>query len=221
MALISPRIRILFVDDGSNDGTLDLLHQTAHQVNASVLALGDNAGKSEAVRQGMIWAIDHGAGAIGFVDADGAFPPSEPLRNLQVLQALEGIEAVWSSRVALAGRDIKRRPARHYLGRIMATYVSRGQHAAPYDTQSGLKWFARTDDLSTALVTPFKTRWLFEVELLARYVTFRQNPLRIWEEPTLKWRDVSGSSITFREMARIGQESMVARRMYAQARKIS
>src|ERR1700753_1770373 len=51
-----PDVRVLFVDDGSTDGTLSMLQDACAQLgpNASVLRLAQNCGKAEAVRRGLL-----------------------------------------------------------------------------------------------------------------------------------------------------------------------
>ena len=52
---------LLFVDDGSTDGTAAMLQRIASQAPAhrvSVLVLERNEGKAEAVRRGMLQAIE-------------------------------------------------------------------------------------------------------------------------------------------------------------------
>ena len=216
----SPSMALIFVDDGSSDGTAELLEASAASVGASVLRLERNSGKAEAVRRGLLHALDAGAQTVGFMDADGAFPASEPQRLLDILcdeNAATRPEAVWSSRVALAGRDVRRTLARHYMGRVMATYVLRGHDGVPYDSQSGLKWFASSAALRSMLTEPFVTRWLFEVEILARHRASTGRPLDIWEEPSSRWDEVAGSRVTPKEMLRIVRESRVARRLLARA----
>jgi glycosyltransferase involved in cell wall biosynthesis len=216
----SPAVDLVFVDDGSGDGTEDLLAASAEQVGGAVLRLDVNTGKAEAVRKGLLHALDAGARTVGFMDADGAFPAPEAQRLLDLLHDLQRTgptAAVWSSRVALAGRDISRSMTRHYMGRIMATYVLRGFAGVPYDSQSGLKWFARSAALETILERPFETRWLFEVEMLARYREVTGAPLAIWEEPSSRWDEVGGSRVTRREVLRIAREARTAHRLLSQA----
>jgi glycosyltransferase involved in cell wall biosynthesis len=211
---------LIFVDDGSSDGTAELLGLSAAQVGASVLRLARNAGKAEAVRRGLLQALGSGADVVGFLDADGAFPASEPQRLLEILSDDFGageLDAVWSSRVALAGRDVTRTLSRHYMGRVMATYVLRGQDGAPYDSQSGLKWFVASKTFVSVLADPFVTRWLFEIEMLARHRTLTGRPLKIWEEPCSKWDEIAGSRVTSKETLRIIRESRIARRALSRA----
>ncbi len=210
-----PGVRWLFVNDGSTDGTLPLLMETARLGSAEVLDLNPNGGKAEAVRRGLLQAVKGSElnEAVGFMDADGAFNPADVADLLTSYRAHttspEEFDAVWSSRVALAGRDIRRSTSRHYIGRVVATFVSMGQTDMPYDTQSGLKLFRSSTTLRGCLEVPFQTRWLFELELIARWKSLAPSPMRIWEEPLNYWHDIPGSKITSRESRRILRELIV------------
>lgn len=209
----------LFVDDGSTDETLRHASSSAETVGGAVLRLPRNGGKAEAVRHGLVHAVSSSeAPFVGFIDADGAFAPDEPLRLLRALQKAGAIDpsfrTAWSSRVDLAGRRVTRSVVRHYLGRILATRIFWGIDGAPYDSQAGLKLFANDPALLALLDEPFRTRWLFDIELFAR-VRHLGEAYRIWEEPVMSWHDVGGSKITRRELVRILREAGTVRRLVA------
>jgi hypothetical protein len=114
-------------------------------------------------------------------------------RLFAVLEADPGLRAALGSRVALLGRHIERRTTRHYLGRVFATAASLTLDAPIYDTQCGAKAFRVDDTLREALAEPFESRWVFDVELLARLM--RHGPAGIVEVPLEEWRDVRGSTL--------------------------
>ena len=205
----------LFVDDGSEDDTPALLEQLVGNPKATVLKMPRNRGKAEAVRQGMNHLLANAnLSGVGYLDADGAFAQDDVTTLAGVFSekvAEDEFDAVWSSRVALAGRDIKRSQARHYAGRIIATYLSVSEEFFPYDTQSGYKLFVDGQTLRTCLSSPFRTRWLFEIELLARWRRISGSPMRIWEEPVNYWHDVPGSKITRGELVRVLRELWVVK----------
>lgn len=209
----------LFVNDGSSDQTLEILKALSQLPNVDFLDLHANCGKGEATRFGMLWALnnDHRSfQAVGFMDADGAFRRSDIERLVERfsnLQANDDVDAVWSSRVALAGRDIRRSQVRHYVGRAVATLLSVGSDPLPYDTQSGLKFFRPSEDLRSCLSQPFSTRWLFEIEMLTRWKQLTGESMRIREEPLEFWEDMAGSTITRRESARIARELWQVKRL--------
>lgn len=211
-----PDFRILFVDDGSSDATRARAEATVAGTSSEVLRLSINAGKAEAVRTGMRHLLERDdVSVVGYLDADGAFN-REDIEALMVAyrQKVTGgdFEAAWSSRVALAGRDIARSGSRHYIGRLVATFVSLGYGQIPYDTQSGYKLFQPSEQLKTCLAEPFRTRWLFELELLARWQGMTGNQLRVWEEPLQYWHDVPGSKITGKESLRVIKELLSVKR---------
>lgn len=194
-------LSLIFVDDGSSDDTLSTLRTLAslRPGHIHVMALPQNQGKAEAVRQGMLHALTGAADIVGFVDADLSTPPAE-LRRLTNLARSQPYDVLMGSRVQLLGRQIERRAPRHYLGRLFATLASLCLGLPVYDTQCGTKFFRRTHALASALAQPFVSRWAFDVELLARLLHPPRgiDPIpvdQIWEEPLLSWTDVAGSKL--------------------------
>lgn len=136
----------VFVNDGSTDSTAQLLDEICKsKSHCSVLHLQRNLGKALAVRTGFLHLFAmRRFDVVAFMDADGAFAREEFARLLRCAEEklqLGEWDSVWTSRVALVGRDIQRSLLRHYLGRLVATFVSIGTDSLPYDTQSGLKFF--------------------------------------------------------------------------------
>jgi dolichyl-phosphate beta-glucosyltransferase len=209
-------LKLLFVNDGSEDDTQERLHLLCTKALAriSILQLESNQGKAEAVRQGLLRALSEGADVVGYVDADLATPRAEVQRLVETMRD-SGVAVLVASRVRLLGRKIERHPARHYLGRLfsIAGSIVLGQQI--YDTQCGAKFFRRTPALEAALRKPFLSRWAFDVELLGRLLTGSLDaapvaPADVREEPLLAWRDVPGSKLrawhmmgAVRDLARI------------------
>jgi glycosyltransferase involved in cell wall biosynthesis len=194
-------VSFCFVDDGSDDGTAELLAGLAHRfpARAFVVRHEANRGKAEAIRTGMQRMLAEDPEFAGYVDADLSAPLEEIRRLTQELRDHPDVTVAIGSRVRLLGRSIVRSPLRHLLGRAFATAASIALRLPVYDTQCGLKLFRATPAVGAAFAAPFLTRWLFDVELLARMtmtvsppVAMREVPLEVWHArggSRLRWRD--------------------------------
>ena len=194
-------ISFLLVNDGSTDGTASLIDQLCRERPDKLksLHLDVNRGKGEAVRAGLLQCLEGRSGIVGYWDADFSAPLTEILHLRKVLLKHPSLDAVMGSRVKLVGRHIERQAWRHYTGRVIGTLVSTALQLPIYDTQCGAKLFRTSPQLRSLLVKPFKTRWLFDVEIIARALLSSdghgQMGLALYEEPLNEWFHVGGSKI--------------------------
>ena len=196
-------IDFFFVNDGSTDDTLEVLQRLQRVCGPAVYVLDKkvNGGKAEAVRDGMLRAIESGrSGFVGFWDADLATPLSAISSLRRELIDEPQLQMVFGSRIRLLGRHVHRKAARHYLGRVFATVVSLMLRLPVYDTQCGAKIFRVTPELASVLSQPFISRWVFDVEIIARFIALNHGDTRvlhdsIYEYPLERWEDVAGSKV--------------------------
>lgn len=185
----------VFVDDGSIDKTASILQEYKSE-NWFIVSLPENRGKSEAIRQGVLFALKEGLDKrvewFGFFDSDLSVPLEEinnffTYRECYAPQA----ECMIGSRVKRMGSNITRSPKRHYLGRCFCTLVSYLFNLQYYDTQCGAKLF-RKSIANDGFKKEFSTNWIFDIELLLRFKKYEvvEYPLQIWTEK-------SGSKIKF------------------------
>lgn len=218
-----PALIVLFVNDGSTDATAALLREICARSPQQLrqLDLAKNAGKAEAVRQGMLQAFSLDVAWVGYWDADLAAPLDE-LGALAAAVQRPGVELALGSRVRLLGRSIERSPLRHYLGRLFATLASMVLRLPVYDTQCGAKLFRRTERVARVFAQPFMTRWIFDVEILARLAVEAGEqalPGTVVEVPLHRWHDVAGSKLRPGSAIRAGLELLrVARWIRRQKR---
>jgi len=198
-----PTVRFLFVNDGSTDRTaemLDALHEEAPQ-HVAVCHLAANVGKAEAVRHGLLCALATRPTYVGYWDADLATPLATLVDFCALLDVRPELEMVFGARVRLLGRVIERRAVRHYLGRVFATAASLILSLPIYDTQCGAKLFRASPALHALVHEPFATRWLGDIEIVARLIHARRGTALpqaediIYELPLPEWRDVAGSKV--------------------------
>ena len=198
-----PRFGVVLVNDGSRDNTLAMLTAFAvrYPAQATVLDLQPNGGKAEAVRRGLLAALDRGPAFVGFWDADLATPLDAVDLFERLLSGRPDIQWVIGARVKLLGRNVERQVVRHYLGRVFATAASITLGIPIYDTQCGAKMFRASEQLYDCLERPFGSRWVFDVELIGRFMSrlsadgTPDPPNRLYEYPLLKWVDVQGSKV--------------------------
>lgn len=198
-AASAPTVGFVFVNDGSTDATRETLGSlvSSNPTSFALLSLDRNLGKAEAVRAGILDAIQRGASRVGYWDADLATPLKELLRFGLLLDEDPSRLAVLGSRVSRLGAQIERHPGRHYVGRLFATVASLVLGMQVYDTQCGAKLFRADEELVGAFAAPFRSRWGFDVELLMRLrlALGADCSQRIYEQPLETWRDVAGSKV--------------------------
>lgn len=212
-------VSLCLVNDGSRDGTLGVLEalKAREPGRISVVSLPRNEGKAEAVRQGVLQS----AGTkrfdfIGYWDADLSTPLDEVALLLAPFDADPACMAALGSRIRRLGSSVERNAARHYFGRVFSTLASLALDVPVYDSQCGAKIF-RAEIVPVLFGEPFLTRWVFDVEILARL----RNHLgkagllaATVEVPLRTWTAVGGSKLRGSHMVRATLELARIRARY-------
>ena len=196
-------VRFLLVNDGSRDRTQSILEQLAysHPLQFDVLKLVENGGKAEAVRRGVLEAAKSLPDYIGYWDADLATPLAALPEFASVLGRHRQIDLVMGVRMPLLGHDIRRRTLRRWLGKAFSRVTAVLLGIRTQDTQCGAKLFRATPEMLSLFSRPFHSRWIFDVELLARWIRLRSDVSgprvahAIYELPLDAWEDVQGSKL--------------------------
>ena len=187
-------VRVLVVDDGSSDGTADLVRARPEFGDANPAARLEllevpHGGKGAAVRAGMLAATTD---LVLFADADMATPPDQLPK---LVEALADHDVALGSRIQPDGRDMRRtQPGyRRLLGRVFHFLASVWVIGPVKDTQCGFKGFTRAaaqDLFSRQKVTSI----VFDVELIH---LARRRGYRIAIVP-IQWSDKRGSRMVAR-----------------------
>jgi len=209
-AATHPTVRLLMVDDGSTDATAEILARMRAAAPSSVEALRSprRCGKGAAVRAGILAGLEQRAELVGFLDADLSTPLRAIDDFLAVLRDRPAIEFVLGSRVMLLGRDVRRNMPRHYLARVFATAVSHALDLPVYDTQCGAKVLRASAATATLFAEPFRNPWIFDVELIARYLRLPVGPGepprrdRLYELVVPAWHETPGSKLRWHDFPR-------------------
>jgi len=191
-------LQFLLVDDGSSkqeyERTLALIASRGLEGTLSCVRRAVNGGKGSALKTGFERALADGCEYAGFLDADGSTSVAELRRAMDyfIARSETPLAAVIGSRVALLGRDVERSAARHYLGRVFATFLSLLFGARVYDTQCGMKLF-RASALRRHLDVPTDFRWVWDTELVLAMLAAGET---VHEFP-VDWRETRGSKLSF------------------------
>ncbi len=199
----------IFINDGSKDGTLQKLTSFSESFQNRVFVINNerNLGKSNSIREGFILAQRGNYGIIGFLDADLATPLYEAKRLVNSLHNESDILVALGSRVhKLLGSNILRSKKRFISSRILAYFFAQFTRLKAYDTQCGAKFF-RKEICPIVFEQKFKTRWLFDLEILLR---IKQNNYDVnkycREYPLYLWRDIGDSKLSFFDFYKIFNE---------------
>ena len=215
---------LCFVDDGSSDGTSTSLAALASRLPGRIeaLTLAANRGKAEAVRHGVVaMAATNRFDLIGYWDADLSTPLDELAAMIATFAAHPSCVLVMGSRWKRLGSTIDRSGLRHALGRVFATAASLLLDLPVYDSQCGAK-LMRANAAGVLFGEPFSTKWLFDVEVLARLRNHVGRDAMLGgaaiEVPLRAWREVGGSKLGFAYMLSAPMDLLTIRRRYNSAR---
>jgi glycosyltransferase involved in cell wall biosynthesis len=132
IASFLPDVDTIVVDDGSSDGTSDVVRSRG----VPVLVLPFNLGVGAAMRTGFKYALQHGYAAMVQVDADGQHDPADLPRLIDAL--VSGADIAIGARFAGVG-DYTVRGPRWLAMRLLARSLSRRTGVQLTDATSGFR----------------------------------------------------------------------------------
>lgn len=192
-------VLLCFVNDGSTDNTKDFLHNIELSAvnNVKVLTHEKNRGKAAAVLSGFLFCnTEINYDKIAYLDADLSTSLDACYSISQELN--EVISFGFGSRIRKLDSFIKRKAFRFYVGRCIATIISKQLNLFVYDTQCGCKVFSR-QLAQQVFQEKFVSTWLFDVEIFHRIQNLygKRQLIRMSKEiPLRSWIDKDNSKVS-------------------------
>jgi len=184
---------IILVDDGSSDGTRDLMDSIRDQEDLKIIMHETNQGKGAALKTGFQQATGD---AVIIQDADLEYTPGDFCALLQPI-ICEGVDVVYGSRFIPGSRNVPR--LRHYLvNKIVTMWSNLFTNLLLTDMETCYKVFRR-DVIQEIAPTLREKRFGIEPEMTAKIakrkgLRIREVPIRYFprsyeEGKKIGWRD--------------------------------
>ncbi len=203
----NPGYHLCFVNDGSKDGTLELLKnlQKGKEDYIDVYDCEKNGGKAEAVRLGVLHlSKDRSLDYIGFLDADLSTDFAD-FNDLTKTISSTDYKIVSGSRINRMGASIIKQSSRGIISKTVNLIIRKILGMEFQDTQCGAKVMTR-DVIDATFQKPFMTKWLFDVEIFLRMKKhFGVDNVQglICEQPLKRWVHEDGSKLSMKDSIKI------------------
>ncbi|MCB9798279.1 glycosyltransferase [Candidatus Nomurabacteria bacterium] len=154
-------VKLIFVDDGSSDGSFTLLQEFVREMPGNVVVLQNdhNRGKGYSIQKGL--SACQGIDYVGFTDIDLPYTLDPVMLALTMMQE-HGKDAVIGDRSLLEVKQysLYRKACTSVFRILVPTLLKEFP-----DTQSGIKFFT-ADAARHAFSKLLTHKWVFDIELL-------------------------------------------------------
>ena len=138
-----PRCHILFVDDGSKDGTLEFIeNQIVGRDQFFVLSRTKKLGLGTAYRDGFNWAVNSGYQWVGQMDADGSHQVSDLVMMFNKLSRGLNCDLIIGSRWIPGGKILNWPKSREVLSKCANFYARKTLNFKIFDSTAGFRIYS-------------------------------------------------------------------------------